>query len=181
MNPRRSLVEAAEQIALNEQFKLKSINYKPKSGIRGVASNRGIDKKGMPSLRKIRDRPGGIKMPGMPDLPDGFRGEPGFYMPGRPDRGFGGRKMPGPDFSGDTPPKGYMVNPIYKPREGGLRTMEYRKSDRKFIPDNPINRLLYSRPKSPGDTKKPSDTKKSSDTKRPSVAPVPSMYDNFKR
>ena len=181
MNPRRSLVEAAEQIALNEQFKLKSINYKPKSGIRGVASNRGIDKTGMsprllpnnkrekPSVRKLPDRLDGIKMPGMPDRPGGFRRDPGFNIPDTPDRGPGGVRMPGPDFSGDTPPKGYMVNPIYKPREGIRRTMEHRKSDQKFIPDNPINRLLNSPRKSAGDTK------------RPSVAPVPSMYDKFKK
>ena len=181
MNPRRSLVEAAEQIALNEQFKLKSIDYKPKSGIRGVASNRGVDKTGMPprllpnnkrekpSVRKLPDRLDGIKMPGMPDLPDGFRRDKGFNIPDTPDRGPGGVRMPGPDFSGDTPPKGYVVNPVYKPRDPNDMRADSRRSDKKFIRDTDLPFLRNTRP-----------PKSAGDTKRPSVAPVPSMYDKFK-
>ena len=189
MNPRRSLVEAAEQIALNEQFKLKSINYKPKSRIRGLAFDKvsavppprfqdsGRKRSKITRMPKI-DRPKTDGPPGFYiDLPDGFRRDPGFNIPDRPDRGYGGIKMPtpGPDFSGDTPPKGYMVNPRYKPRDPMDKTADSRRSDRKFIPDTPMNRFLNSPRKPVGDTKRPSNTK------RPSVAPVPSMYDKFKK
>jgi len=181
MNPRRSLVEAAEQIALNEQFKLKSIDYKPKSRIRGVAYDKVSavppprfqdSGRKRPKITRMPDESGESplrKGPYILDRPGGFRRDPGFNIPDTPDRGPGGVRMPGPDFSGDTPPKGYMVNPSYKPRDPGDIRADNRRSDEKFIPDTIMNRILYSPRKSPGDTK------------RPSVAPVPSMYDKFKR